>query len=294
MKKNSLVLFLVIISLLILTACSAGPKDLTAGKTAEKVIEESFDKWYQLQSYDMDMTSKMKLSVKKEVMDMSMSGKITAFQKPLKMKMILDVNVPSLDQKMTVEQYMMEENQKIVIYQHIEDQWQKITVDDPAMIAMMSMDPRDNLKLFMDNLTKAEILGEEKIGEKNTVKINLVASSKIFEQIFQGTAGQNLGINQDIFRSDLLAKIGDLKYLLWVDKATLETVKCQMDLTENMQNFGHALTEDANLPDKDELKEVFSNMETSVEYFVLNQNKAQDFTLPEEAKNAKDIPLNSK
>jgi hypothetical protein len=291
MKRKLFVLSLVLIyTLIVLTACS-GPKDLTAGKTAEKIVEESFDKWYQLNNYDMDMTSKMKMSLGQDVMDISMSGKATIFQKPMKMKMVMDLTMPNMDEKMTIEQYMVEENQKVIVYQQVGDQWQKVTVDDPAMAKMMAMDPRDNLKLFMDNLTKAEFLGEEKIGEMNTVKIDIIASSKIFEQVFQETAGNTLGIDNGLINKDILSKIGDMEYLIWINKATLETVKCQMVLTENMKNLGNALVEDGNLPDINELKEVFANMEISMEYTVLNQNKAQDFTIPEEAKNAEEIPL---
>lgn len=294
MKKRILALTLVLACTLVLSACASGPTDLTKGKTAQQIVQESFDKWYQLKNYDMDTTTKMKLSMGQDVMDMSMSGKITLFQKPIKMKMLMDIAIPGMNEKMTLEQYMVEENQKVIIYQHIQGQWQKMVVDDPAMMNMMNMDPRDNLKLFMDNLTKAEILGEELIGDKNTMKIDLIASSKIFEQIFNESAGKSLGINNDIFTSDLLTKIGDMKYIIWVDKATLETVKCQMDLTENMKNLGNALVDDGSLkdiPNVDELKAVFSNMEISMEYTVLNQNTAQDFTIPEEAKNAKEVSM---
>lgn len=290
LKRKPWLLLFVLICTLILAGC-AGPKDLTAGKTAEQIIEESFDKWYELESYDMDMVTNMKMSMGQEVIDMSMTGKITTFQKPMKMKMVMDVTIPGMEQAMTMEQYMVEEEQKVIIYQHIEDTWQKMVLDDPAMVELMSMDPRDNLKLFMDNIVKAEILGEEKIGDRNTLKIVIVSSGKIFEQLFQETAGNTLGITDDIFDADLLSKIGDMNYLIWIDKATLETVKCYMDMSENMKNIGNILAEQENIPDSDELIEVFSNMEMSLEYSVLNQNKVQDFTIPEEAKNAKEFSL---
>lgn len=291
MKTKRIVLILMLICTLMLNSACSGPKDLTAGKTAEQILEESFDKWYQLTSYDMDMTSNIKMSIGEDMMDLSMSGKISTFQKPMKMKMVMDVNIPGMDQKMTMEQYMLEENQIVTLYQHIGDDWQKLVIDDPAMAELMAMDPRDNLKLFMDNLTKAEILGEEIIGEKDTLKVDIVASGKIFEQIFQEAAGNSLNINNDMFNADLISKIGDMEYSIWIDKATLETVKCQMDLSENMKNLGSALAEEGNIPDIAELKEVFSGMEMSIEYTITNQNRVQDFTIPQEAMDAKEISL---
>ncbi|NLI92689.1 MAG: hypothetical protein GX434_10930 [Peptococcaceae bacterium] len=288
MKNKKAGFLLVLICILIITSCSTGPKDLTAGKTAQKIVEESFDKWYQLNNYDMDMTTRMKFSTGQDAMDMSMSGKITAFQKPMKMKMAMEAAIPGMADKMKIEQYMMEQDQKVILYQLLNGQWQKLVINDPAMSKMMTMDPRDNLKLFMDNLSKAELLGEEVIGERKTVKIDLVASGKIFEQILKGTAGNSLGLGTDFLSSDILSKIGDMKYIIWIDKTTLETVKCQMDLSENMRNLGNALAESQNTPK--EMKEIFKNMEMTVEYTVSNQNKAQDFTIPEEAKNAKEVP----
>lgn len=289
MNKKTMILIVVLICTLVISACSPGPTDLTKGKTAQQIVQESFDKWYQLNNYDMDMATKMKISAGQDVMDMSMTGKITAFQKPLKMKMVMDVAIPGMDQKMKMEQYMVQEDQKMIIYQLVHGLWQKVVIDDPSLAKMSSMDPRDSLKLFMDNLTKAEILGEEKIGDRTTVKVDLIASGKIFEQILKDTAGNTLGIGNDVINPDVFSKIGDMRYMIWIDKVTLETVKCQMDLSENMKNLGNALVADPKVPS--EMKEVFSNMEMSMEYTVSNQNKAQDFSIPEEAKNAKEIPL---
>lgn len=288
MKRKFLILFIVLIStMMLMSACS--PKDLTKGKAPEKIVEESFAKWYELSNYDMDMTTKMKMSMGQDVFDMSMTGKATAFQKPLKMKMVMETTIPGMDKKMTIEQYTVQEDQKMIIYQHVEGQWQKVVIDDPGLAKMMSMDPRDNLKLFMDNLTKAEVLGEEKLGERNTVKISLIASSKIFDQLLDETAGNSLGLGNDMIKPEVFSKIGDLKYNVWIDKNTLETIKCEMDLTDNMKNLGKALSEDPSVPK--EIKDVFANMEMSMEYTISNQNTAQDFTIPEEAKNAKEIPM---
>lgn len=296
MKKISfrltLMLVIVLIGTMALTACSSVPKDLTKNKAPEKIVEESFAKWYELNNYDMDMSTTMKMSMGSDVLNMSMTGKATVFQKPMKLKMIMDASFPGMnEEKMTIEQYMVQEDQVMTIYQLVQGQWQKMVIDDPALAQMASMDPRENLKLFMDNLTKAEVLGEEQVGDKNTVKIDLVASGKIFDQILEDTAGQALGLGNDLLSTDILAKIGDLRYTVWIDKATLETVKCQMDLSENMQNLGKAMAEDPNMPA--EMKDIFSDVEMTMEYTVLNHNKAQDFTIPEEAKNAKEIPLNN-
>jgi len=292
LPKKILTLALIIFSMLFLSACSSGSQDTgtnTAAKSAQQIAQESFDKWNQLKSYDLDMKINMKAAVDQETVDMSITSKSTVFQNPLKMKTVMETTIPGLIDKMEIEQYMIQQDQKITLYQQVMGQWQKMVFDEPAMADMLSVDPKENLQLFMDNLVKAESLGEEKIGERNTLKIGLVASSKIFEDVFKQTAGSSFSMDNDIFNADLLTKIGDMNYTIWIDKSTLEIVKCQMDLTQNMRNLADALSQEQE--GAAEMKEVFKNMEISVEYSVSNQDKAQDFTLPAEALNAQEISL---
>jgi len=288
MKRN-LLLVLVLSLFVILTGCS-NPNEVIDDKTAQQIAEESFEKWYGIDSYDMDLSMDMKMSVSSETVDISIDGQATVFQNPIKMKMVMDTMIPGMDQTMQITQYMVEEGQIVTIYQQLDGQWYKTVIDDPAMSQMMQMDPRENMELFMNNLVQAEIVGEEKVGERDTYKIDLLASGEIFNQVLEDMTDESLGLNSEMFSKDIFSKIGDMKYTVWIDKNTLETVKCYMDLTDNMRNLGSAMAEDQDSPE--ELKEVFSNMEMSMEYSVYNHNQAQDFTIPEEAKNAKEIPMN--
>jgi len=286
-KKTVIFLLVVLFCFAGLTACT-GPSDLTKGKTAEQIAEEAFDRWYGLDNYDMNMNMFMKMNIGGGDLEMTMTSEATIFQDPLKMKMTANVSMPMLvNESMTIEQYALTENEQFVIYQKVEDLWQKIVADDSTTKAILQTDPKDNLKLFMDSLEKAEILAEEKIEQLDTVKLELVASGKIFDQIMEQTAGNPLGVNGDLFDPAIFTQIGDLKYILWIDKATLNVVKGQMDLSENMRNLGAALTADPNMPA--EMKEMFAGMEMVADYTITNHNKAQDFTLPEEAKNAEEI-----
>ncbi len=290
MKRNLLVI-LVLSFFVIIAGCSGSNELIKEDKTAQQIAEESFDKWYGLDSYDMDLSMNMKMAMVPETVDISMDGQATVFQNPMKMKMVMDTTIPGMDQNMQITQYMVEENEIITIYQQLEGQWYKTVIDDPAMSQMMQMDPRENMELFMDNLIQAEIVGEEKVGERDTYKIDLLASSEIFGQVLGDLTDENLGLSSEMFGNDLFSKIGDMKYTVWIDKDTLETVKCYMDLTDNMRNLGSAMTENQDAPE--ELKQIFANMEMSMEYFVLNHNNAQDFKVPDEAKNGMDLPMGS-
>lgn len=292
MKKKIWPFIVLLISVLVLTACSTGSANLTPEKSPQQMVEESFDKWYGLKSYDMDMIVNMKISVEEEVLDMSMTGQGTVFQNPMKMKTLMETTVPGMDQKVTIEQYAVQDEEKMTIYQHIGPIWQKTTIDDPVSMEMLTMDPRDNLKLFVDNLTSAEILGEEKIGDRDALKIKLVASGDIFSQLYQETIGSALGVGHEVINADIISQIGDMVYIIWVDKTTLDILKCQMDLSENMKSLGSALANDPNVPDfPAEMIDIFANIEMFMEYTVLNHNNARDFVIPEEALKAPEVEL---
>jgi len=279
-------------ALLLATGCSTpanGPADLTKGKSAKQILEESLDKWYQAENYEIDLTSTIKMSASGETFDMSMSGKGIIFQKPLKTKIAMEMSIPGLDEKARIEQYMIEEDGKFVLYQYLDSQWQKMTFDDPALLEMAQMDPRDNLELFLDNLIQAEIVGEEKIGDSDTVIINLTASADLYDEVLATIGGEDFGVSAELMTQDILSKMGDLNYTIWVDKHTLDTVKCSIDLSENIRNLGNAMSETEDFPA--EVKEAFASMEMAMEFRVLNINSAPDFTVPEEAKKAREMVL---
>lgn len=288
LRKNKLKLFyvLLIISLLV-TAC--GSKDLTKGKSAEEIIKESYQKMAETKNYDMNLEMQMKMQVpNQEAIDMTITGKATIFQDPMLMKMIMTTENPETGEPMDIEQYMEATEKGLLIYQHVENNWFKMVIEDPAMAEMLNMDPSKNIKIFLDNLKEAKILGTEKSGEKELVKIELVASSAIYDELTQQMPGMDL--NQAMpFNPELLSKMGDMKYIIWLDKTTLDMVKTSMDLTENIQNLGKALGEQGQFPK--EISEMFTGMEMSVSYEMMNLNKAEAIVIPEEAKNAPVMPL---
>jgi len=284
-KKVSWFLVSLFLISFIFTAC--GTKDLTKGKTAEEILKDVYTKMAEVKNYDMNI--KMNMNVEppeQEPVNINLQGQATVFQKPMVMKMSMIMDVKG--KKKNFQQYMEQNEGGMTIYQKIDDQWSKMALNDPAFSEMMNMDPSQNVKLYLENLKRAEILSDEKVGEKEIVKLEMILSSKIYDEMLQQMPGGNL-TGQLPFNSDILSKIGDIKGKIWVDKATLDIVKVTVDMTENMQNFGKALAENGGLPE--EAAAMFSNMEISVEYEMLNQNKAVEFTIPEEAKNAPEMPM---
>lgn len=289
MFKRTKFFYLLLIIAFLATAC--GTTDLTQGKSAQEIIEESYEKQLNIDTYDLDLIMNMKMAMPEgEIMAIAMTGQATVFQKPMEMKMIMEITNPEISEPLIIEQYLEATEQGINIYEHVEEQWSKIVLNDPTLAETVNMDPRQNMELFLKYFNEANILEEEKLRGKDTIKIEMVASSEMYNELMEQIPGLNLNQAGLQFTSDFLSKMGDMKYLAWVDKATLNIIKTSLDLTENMQNMGQALIEQGQLPG--ELAEMFSSMEMSMTYEILNINQAAAIVIPVEARNALELPMN--
>ncbi|MFZ5942588.1 MAG: DUF6612 family protein [Bacillota bacterium] len=288
MLKFKRILLIGLLVMLVATGC--GTKDLTKGKSAQEIIEGTYEKMAQVQNYDMNLQMQMKMETPEGKLDMTLDGKATIFQKPMLMKMVLQTKDPESGESVAIEQYMEQTEKGLNVYQKVEEQWIKMSMNDPSLAEMMNMDPANNMKIFLENLKEAKILNqEEKVGEKDTVKIEMAASSEIYEDLMKQMPGMNFSQANMPFGPEFLSKMGDIKYVLWIDKLTLETVKTSMDLTENIQNLGKALVDSGTVPK--ELAGIFAGMEMSASYEIYNLDTAEKFEIPEEAKNGQEIPV---
>lgn len=289
MRKQFRLLCLLLLVGLLVTAC--GTKDLTKNKSAREIVEAAYQKSAEIQNYDMNLEMQMKMSIPgEEPVDMNITGKATFFQNPVKMKMVMEMTNPENGEAMTMTQFMEATETGMTIYQNVQDQWYKTSIDDPAMAEMMNMDPKQNIELFIKHLKEANILADnEKVGEKDTVKIELVASSEIYNELINQMPGMELTPANMPIGPEIFGKMGDMRYIIWVDKTTLDIIKASMDLTDNIRNIGAALVEAGDFPV--EMAEVFKGMEMNFTYEMTNINQAEEIVIPEEAKNAEELPL---
>ena len=304
-------LLLILIGLLAVAGCSSGGSgnsdnndnnDLTVGKTAAQIAEESYKKQYEAKNYDMDFFIRSSVMIMDEKIVMDIAGYGNMFLDPLKVKLVMEIAAPSApvpgfeDGTVRTEQYIIAEGDELVSYQSQGDQWFKMAFTDANLKQLMQFNPADNLKLFMDNLKDAAIVGDEIVNGVNTVKIDLTASGDLFKDLMEEMDSLGLGSQIDLLTSDILSGIGDLAFNIWVDKATLDMVKGAVDLTPILQNLS-AVMKDSVFPgmetmtpeEMEMILAMFDNMDMSMEYYVMNIDKAQDFSLPPEAADAIDL-----
>ncbi len=288
MKRFFVSITLVMVLIMSMAAC--GDKDLTADKSAKEILQESITKSAEWKSYEMDISTHMKMDVPEEgLMEMNMTGSGAVIMDPMKMHMTLDMEMPEMEQPQTMEQYMIQEEDGFTIYQNIEGKWYKMSISDPSLVEMMSMDPMENISLFMEYLKSAEVVGEEVIKERDAVKIDLTVSFDMYKEFLEKNSSMDVGgiLGSGIMES--LSDAGDLTYTVWVDKTSMEIVKYYMDLSEAMQKIGEAMADqDDALP---ELSDIYKDIKMEMTMEVYNQNGVEDFEIPQEAMDAEELPF---
>ena len=298
-------LLMVLIGLFVVVGCSSdstSSKDLTAGKTAKEIAEASYQKQYDAKNYDMEFIINASMMIMGQTINMDMKGYGSIFLNPLKAKLVMDLTtagipVPEMeDGKIRTEQYIITENNGIISYQKQGDQWYKMVLSDTDLNKLMQLNPAENLKLFMDNLKAAEIVGDETVNNVKTVKINLTASGEIFADLLGDVDSFGLGSQIDMLTKEILNNIGDLSFSIWVDKTNLDFIKGTIDLTPVLNNLSTVIAsssfpgmEELTPDERDMMTAMFDSMNMTMEYYIKNIDKAEDFKLPPEAAEATEL-----
>lgn len=283
--KKILTVFILTVLVFSLSACST---DMTKGKTAQEILEQSITKSAEWESYEMNLSTEMEMNIPEQGMvTTTMEGTGAVIMDPMKMRMILNIDMPQLGEPQSIEQYLIEEEEGFTIYQNIQNNWHKMVINDPSLVEMMSMDPVQNVELFMKYLKKAEITGEEVINDRDVVAVDLTVSFDMYKEFLENNQSMDIGNIVDSGIMDKLSGLGDLSYSIWIDKENLEIVKYHMDFSEAMQKIGAALVEDETVPG--EVSDIFKDTKMDITMEILNQNAVEDFEIPEAAKNAKEL-----
>ncbi len=288
MKRIIISITLTIALILSTSACSE--KDMVSNKSAQEILQESITKSAEWKSYEMEITTLMEMNIPEQgLVQMDMSGTGVVIMDPMKMHMTLDMDMPELEQSQTMEQYMIQEEEGFVIYQNVEDQWYKMVISDPSLVEMMSMDPMENIGLFMEYLESAEVVEEEVIRERDTVKIDLTVSFDMYKELLEKNDSLDVGGILGSGVMETISNMGNLTYSVWVDKSNLEIVKYYMDLSEAMQKIGEAMTTQDEM--LSEVAEIYKDAKMEMTMVVYNQNNVEDFEVPEEAMDAQELPF---
>ncbi len=272
---------------------------------AKKALLDAYAKTYEWDNYDMEMIMHMIMPSLDEAgnmveMHMNMDMYMTAFMDPMKIKSTAGVEMDMGQMKMTqpiMEMYMTFEDDTYTSYMGTYDEAGKLTwlksIEENEIFSEM-MDLEKNKELNEASIKDVKYLGDYVIDGKVLQKFENTTSFDAYNEMMGGYMNMlsATSSNEDMMAADMLMNLEDIVFVIYVDKATGEVVRYDMDLSNlfvsMMQGFGEAMET------SDEELEMLKSMKLTTQMNVLNINTAEDFEIPKEALEAElveDMPV---
>lgn len=294
MKKRHVVLSAALIAMLALSGCGGQQqpqKDEPKAMTAEEIITASNEAMNDLDSYGFTMNTNMQMDMKEQgSMDMTMVSKAQTIVKPnvlIKMDSDITINIPDQDpQTMSMTQYIEGTETGIAMYQDMAGAWSKVVVDDPSLVESMTQNPQDALESYKETMEKAEILGEEKVGDRDCYKIEMTLSKEALDEVMADFNGAGLDEKTLAASKEIVANMNDLTTVLWIDKENYQMLKQSMDISDIIRQAVIAELKNAG-QSEDSIGDVTMSMEILYD----NYNGVSEIVIPDDAKNAQEITM---
>ena len=268
---------LFVVSTVACGSSSSGKDDVTSRLVeAQKKMEEV---------KNAEATLEMKLEAvstdedgKEESLNMSTTGNIVMFSDPIKAKIEMNMALEGLG-SVDMNMYMEEKDGKYISYTNLLGSWTatEVSLDDVDQYSL-----EKNAELYIKDLKNVKEIGTEEINGENTTKIEGEVSGEQLKSLIESSGMLDLtGLSETETKEmeKLLANMGDLKLTVWLNDDNY-MVKVSEDLTE----FANKLVK--NLAEEDDTinDASFTNLVVTISYDKFNE--AQDFEIPEDARNA--------
>lgn len=206
---------------------------------------------------------------------------MTVFDDPMKLKVEANADMGvegSVQQTIYGE---VTEDGTATIYMYDGEEWYSQVV---GVADMMQYDAGSSMISLIDNESIYKLEGMEKVNGASAFKYSCVMSGEEAKQqiLSTGTLDSLASLGLDLNQlENLWGDVGELTEYVWIDKASLYPVKCEMDMTRIMDALVSNMV--ASLGEQAEgLEMSVSKMKISMT--CSNFNNAADFTIPEEAK----------
>jgi molybdopterin converting factor small subunit len=275
---------------------------------AKAIYNEASEKSYNWDNYDIKAAIDMSMDIPDETgsvqkMNMSMNMDMTVFMNPFKVKMKAAMPLYEIMQPI-MEMYMTIDEDSYTTYMGMNDSagefnWMKQTVGNDMLTDFMKNDAetiKKNKELAEKYTKDVKYFGKyaDETG-KSLLRLQYTMSGDIYKEMFgqysesmPEPANEQEAITVEMIKNIANANLGDLTYIIYVDEATGEIIKMEMDLGKMVVSMMSGMTELlGEVPP--EAMEALNSLEATMVMEVLNINSAKDFEIPEEALNAPDL-----
>lgn len=281
-----------------LTACGGGnggggnADDAAKGKSPEEQVAAAVEKLDAAKSLSISMKQDVNMTIKAAdqsqqlayVVDMNMD----MFQKPLKAKGKMVIDMGELGGKQETELYMQETDGEASVYIGMNGQWMKQSADAEGM---GMYDVQDAMDLYLDSASDFKEAGKEQVSGADATKFigtikgdkmeDVMNESGLMDMIDQfGAAGMP---EEDLKK--MMSNLGDMPMTVWVNTEGYP-VQYEMDMTAMMSSIVKNVMEMAGAAEEGVSMEVSG---AKISMTCSNFDSVEDFELPAETKNAIDM-----
>ncbi|WFA09151.1 copper amine oxidase N-terminal domain-containing protein [Tissierella sp. Yu-01] len=277
---------------------------------AKAKVMNAYENYYKWENYDMYALINMSMAIpdgtgNMQQMNMQMDMDATAFTNPMKMKvnanMAMDLGIEKLEQPL-MEMYVVTEDDKFTTYMGMTNMtsgeltWVKQELEDENFATLLDPNNEEMKALNEKSIANARYLGTYAEGDRNLEKYEITISYEAFNELM----GQSMAMFKDTLGEDaqlgldLLNSLGDVTCILYLDEATGEFAKQEMDMSsiistimeEMMTMIVEETPEAGTDAELDALIEMLKGIKMDMVAEYKNINEAEDFEIPEEALNA--------
>lgn len=262
-------------------------------------------------NYDMDAKIKMSMNVpdahgNMQPFNMDMNMYMTLFMNPIKAKINLSMTMPGMENmpvQPIMNMYMTVDEEAITQYIGMADEtgelkWIKQTIKiDEKLSGLMKNDQEamQKNKELVEKYTKdVKYFGKYVQDGKTLLRLQYILSGDIYKEMFADfsevmpePASEEEAMAYEMIQNIGNIDIGDLSYIIYVDEATGEMVKMEIDLGDAVSSMASGMIEAMGMPP--ETVEVLKSLKADMSVEFLNINSAKDFEIPKEALEAQDI-----
>ncbi|HHZ00785.1 MAG TPA: hypothetical protein GYA03_06790 [Tissierellia bacterium] len=262
-------------------------------------------------NYDMDAKIKMSMNVpdaqgNMQPFNMDMNMYMTLFMNPIKAKINLSMTMPGMENmpvQPIMNMYMTVDEEAITQYIGMADEtgelkWIKQTIKiDEKLSGLMKNDQEamQKNKELVEKYTKdVKYFGKYVQDGKTLLRLQYILSGDIYKEMFADFSevmpeptSEEEAMAYEMIQNIGNIDIGDLSYIIYVDEATGEMVKMEIDLGDAVSSMASGMIEAMGMPP--ETVEVLKSLKADMSVEFLNINSAKDFEIPKEALEAQDI-----
>ena len=274
---------------------------------AKAIYSKAAEKSYAWKNYDVKATVDLSMNIPDDTgsvqkMDMSMNMDMTIFMNPFKAKIKAAMPVAEEFLQPVMEMYMTVDKDSYTTYMGMSGDtdvnWMKQTIKDETLIDLMKNDEeaiKKSKELAEKYTEDVKYFGKytDEAG-RTLLRLQYTMSGDIYKELLGDyselmpePANEQEAMTVEMIKNIANADLGDLKYIIYIDEATGEIVKMEMDLGNMIVSMLSGMTGVlGEMPP--EAAEIINSLEAKMVMEILNINNAKDFEIPKEALNAPD------